>query len=86
LLLAQMTAALIQRFMRELGLSPYIRRFKNEAGCTVDPCNPGTIVADFDSIDELIAEAFNMLRQNQEKELVARRLYDHSLSGVVQES
>jgi hypothetical protein len=68
---AQVIAALIHRILREFGLSPYSRRFKNEAGCTLVPDRPGTIDIDFGLTVELIANTFDLLREDREPEVIA---------------
>jgi hypothetical protein len=35
--------AMIQRFMLELSLHPYIRRCQTEAGCSLDPAQPESV-------------------------------------------
>jgi hypothetical protein len=62
----QVIASLIHRILQEFGLSPHIRRFKNEAGCTLIPDQPGTIDIDFGDIIGLIAATFDVLRAGEE--------------------
>jgi hypothetical protein len=69
---AQVAASLVHQIMQEFGLRAYIRRFKDAAGCTLDPDHRGPIIIDFDWIIPVIAEAFNMLSNNQEEELVSQ--------------
>jgi hypothetical protein len=68
---AQVIAALIHRILREFGLAPYIRRFKNEAGCTLIPGKKGTIDIDFGVTVELIAATFDLLRDDKEGEVMS---------------
>jgi hypothetical protein len=71
---AQVTAALIHRILAQLGLSPYIRRFQNEAGCTLNAARPGTIQASFDSVIETVARAYELLREGREEEFARDQL------------
>jgi hypothetical protein len=66
-----MDAAMIQRFMRELGLHPYIRRFKSEAGYTTDPSRPGPVAVPFPNMVERIDDACSCLAHNQSYKLSA---------------
>jgi hypothetical protein len=68
---ARVIAAVIPRILREFGLAPYIRRFKNEAGCTLIPGKEGTINIDFGLTVELIAATFDLLRNDQEMEVTS---------------
>jgi hypothetical protein len=52
---AQVTASLIHRILWELGISPYIRRFKNEAGTTLDPDAPGMVEMSFEMMELTLA-------------------------------
>jgi hypothetical protein len=61
---AEVDAELIRRFMRELELRPYIRRFKSEAGCTLDPANPGRVGVPFPDIIKRITEAGDCIARN----------------------
>jgi hypothetical protein len=46
-------------------LCPYIRRFKNEAGRTLDPERPRRIEIRFGDISQQIADAFQLLNNSQ---------------------
>jgi hypothetical protein len=49
----EINAVLIQRSIRHLGLHPYIRRFKNEAGCTLSASDQR--ISDVDSAPDITA-------------------------------
>jgi hypothetical protein len=66
---AEVDAVLIRRFMRELDLRPYIRRFKSEAGCTIDPKNPGQVGVPFPDIIKRIREAGDCIAKNKTDQL-----------------
>jgi hypothetical protein len=68
---AQVTASLIHRILWELDISPYIRRFKSEAGTTLDPNAPGVVEMSFEMTIELMALTLTCLSTNQEQEVVA---------------
>jgi hypothetical protein len=61
---AEVDSILIRRFMRELDLRPYIRRFKSEAGCTIDPKKPGQVGVPFPDIINRIKEAGDCIATN----------------------
>jgi hypothetical protein len=67
-LAAQVTAALIDRLMWQLGLSPYIRRFKNAAGYTLRADEPPAIDISFELTLETLGEAFALLCQDMDGE------------------
>jgi hypothetical protein len=67
---AQVIASLIHRILREFGLTPYIRRFKNEAGCTLIPGQLGIIDIDFGNIVDLIEATFDLLRAGEEMAVI----------------
>jgi hypothetical protein len=66
---AQVDSVMIHRFMRELELQPYIRRFKSTAGCTIDPTNPGDVWVRFPEINKRIDEACSYMALNQTQKL-----------------
>jgi hypothetical protein len=66
---AEVEAVLIRRFMRELDLRPYIRRFKSEAGCTLDPAKPGWVGVPFRDIIKRITEAGDCIAKNKTGQL-----------------
>jgi hypothetical protein len=70
-LAAQVTAALIDRLMWQLGLSPYVRRFKNAAGYTLRGDEPPEIDIDFGLTLDLLGEAFELLFQDREADAPA---------------
>jgi hypothetical protein len=87
---AQVTASLMHSIMWTYGIRPYIRRFKNEAGCTLSPYLPANLDVPFGNIGQLVYDTICLLWENQEAELVSEaesvitpfiKLFDQ-LSGV----
>jgi hypothetical protein len=68
---AQVNAALVRRVMWNFNIRPYIRRFRNEAGCTLGPGRQGRISVDFTAFADFVLQAVGMLRNNERQELLS---------------
>jgi hypothetical protein len=68
---AQVTASLIHRILWELDIAPYIRRFKNEGGTTLDPDAPGVVEMSFELTIELMELTLACLCTNKEREVLS---------------
>jgi hypothetical protein len=63
---AQVNAALMHDIMRALGIRPFIRRFKEVAGCTLIPGTGDLISVEFGDMLQCVCDTFHQLTQNED--------------------
>jgi hypothetical protein len=58
----QVDSVMIQNFLTELGVTPYIRRFKSVSGCTIMEDDPKSIHVSFDDAAQKLEKFANLLK------------------------